>query len=68
MNYKVLLILGLFILNSCGQATAFLGPAVSAGSTGEVYRAAYSYGSDHFIERLSGKTTMEHALSIIVNE
>ena len=68
MIYRIVLILGLFTLNSCGQLTAFLGPAISAGSTGEAYRAAYSYGSDHFIERLSGKTTMEHALSIIVNE
>ena len=63
MVYRILLILGLFFLNSCGQLTAFLGPAISAGSTGESYRAAYSYGSDHFIKRVTGKTTIEHVES-----
>jgi len=61
--YRIVLILGLFTLNSCGQLTAFLGPAISAGSTGEAYRAAYSYGSDHFIKRVTGKTTIEHVSS-----
>ena len=63
MIYRIVLILGLFTLNSCGQLTAFLGPAISAGSTGEAYRAAYSYGSDHFIKRVTGKTTIEHVSS-----
>ena len=68
MNYKILLVASLFLLNSCGQITAFLGPAVSAGTSGEAYRAAYSYGSDHLIKRASGRTTIEHAASIITNE
>ena len=68
MIYRIVLILGLFTLNSCGQLTAFLGPAISAGSTGEAYRAAYSYGSDHIIKRATGKTTMEHVSSYIVIE
>ena len=66
--YKILLLLGLFVLSSCGQLTAFLGPAISAGSSGEAYRAAYSYGSDHIIKRATGKTTMEHVSSYIVIE
>ena len=60
---RILLLLGLFSLSSCGQLTAFLGPAISAGSTGEIYRAGYSFGSDHFIMRVTGKTTMEHITS-----
>ena len=68
MIYKIVLILGIFFLNSCGQITALLGPAISAGSTGETYRAAYSYGSDHFIKRVTGKTTMEHVSSYIITE
>ena len=63
MVYRILIILGLFFLNSCGQLTALLGPAISAGSSGEAYRAAYSYGSDHLIKRVTGKTTIEHVES-----
>ena len=60
VKYKFLLLLSLFFLTSCGQIVAFIGPAITAGSTGETYRAAYSLGSDHLIKRVTGKTTMEH--------
>ena len=60
MNYKYLLLLSLFFLTSCGQIVGFIGPAITAGSTGEIYRAAYSIGSDHLVKRVTGKTTMEH--------
>ena len=63
MNYKIFLFLSLFFLTSCGQILAFVGPAITAGSTGETYRAAISYGSDHFIKRTTGKTTLEHVTS-----
>ena len=65
LNYKFLLLLSLFFLTSCGQIVAFLGPAVTAGSTGEIYRAAYSIGSDHLVKRVTGKTTMEHVNSYL---
>ena len=60
LNYKFLLLLSLFFLTSCGQIVAMIGPAITAGSTGEIYRAAYSIGSDHLVQRVTGKTTMEH--------
>ena len=60
LNYKFLLLLSLFFLTSCGQIVALIGPAITAGSTGEIYRAAYSIGSDHIVQRVTGKTTMEH--------
>ena len=60
MKYKLLLLLSLFFLTSCGQIVALIGPAITAGSTGEIYRAAYSIGSDHLVKRVTGKTTMEH--------
>ena len=68
LNYKFLLLLSLFFLTSCGQIVAFIGPAVTAGSSGEIYRAAYSYGSDHFVKRATGKTTLEHVVSYINTE
>mgnify|MGYP001197550692 CR=1 FL=1 len=63
MKFRFFLFLSLFFLTSCGQLVAFLGPAITAGSTGETYRAALSYGSDHLIKRATGKTTFEHVIT-----
>ena len=68
MNCKFLLLLSLLFLTSCGQIIAFIGPAITAGSTGEIYRAAYSIGSDHLVKRVTGKTTMEHVTSYLDTE
>ena len=68
MNFRIFLFLSLFFLTSCGQIVALLGPAITAGSTGETYRAAISYGTDHFIKRATGKTTLEHATTLMNSE
>ena len=65
LNYKFLLLLSLFFLTSCGQIVAFVGPAITVGSSGEIYRAAYSYGSDHLVKRVTGKTTLGHVTSYL---
>ena len=68
MNFRIFLFLSLFFLTSCGQLVTFLGPAITAGSTGETYRAAISYGSEHFIKRATGKTTIEHVTTFMDSE
>jgi len=68
LNCKFLLLLSLLFLTSCGQIIAFIGPAITAGSTGEIYRAAYSIGSDHLVKRVTGKTTMEHVSTYLDTE
>ena len=68
MNFRIFLFLSLFFLTSCVQLVAFLGPAITAGSTGEVYRAAISYGTDHFIKRATGKTTFENVITFTDTE
>ena len=68
MNFRIFLFLSLFFLTSCGQIIALLGPAITAGSTGETYRAAISYGSDHLIKRATGKTTFEHVITFTDSE
>ncbi len=62
MNLKkiILLILGLFFLNSCIETSAFLGPAITVGTSGNVYQAGLSYGSSQLIKTATGKTTFEH--------
>ena len=67
MNLKkiIFLILGLFFLNSCIDATAFLGPAITAGTSGNVYQAGLSYGSSQLVKTATGKTTFEHMSEFI---
>ena len=67
MNFKkiILLILGLFFLNSCVETTAFLGPAITVGTSGNVYQAGLSYGSSQLVKTATGKTTFEHMSEFI---
>ena len=67
MNLKkiILLILGLFFLNSCIETTAFLGPAITVGTSGNVYQAGLSYGSSQVVKTATGKTTFEHMSEFI---
>ena len=52
-------------LTGCLQNTAFLGPAVTVASTGNVYQAGLSYGSSHAIKKMTGKTTTENIKSFL---
>ena len=48
---KLLLLL---MLNGCIQSTAFLGPAVTVASTGNIYQAGLSYGSNKVVQHVTG--------------
>ena len=54
------LLFGLTALNGCIEATAFLGPAISVGTTGNVYQASLSYSTNRIIHSATGKTSIEH--------
>ena len=60
-NIKVLILL-IFVLflSACMQPVALLGPAITIGTTGNIYQAGFSYGSNKAIESKTGKTTIEH--------
>ena len=65
---KILLILvGFVCLNGCVQSTALLGPAITVGTTGNVYQASLSYGSNMAVKQITGKTPSEHVTSYIDN-
>ena len=42
----------LFFLNGCVQSTALLGPAYTLTSTGNIYQASLSYGSNKAVKSL----------------
>ena len=52
-------------LTGCLQNTAFLGPAVTVASTGNLYQAGLSYGSSQVIEKMTGKTPTENVKSFL---
>ena len=55
----------LFFLNGCVQSAALLGPAYTLTSTGNVFQAGLSYGSNHAVKKITGKSTTENIKSFI---
>ena len=65
INKKI--ILGLFIvsfLGACASPTAMLGPAYTLTSSGNVFQAGLSYGSNEMITKYTGKTPLENLQEI----
>ena len=49
-----------FLFNGCIQGSAFLGPAVTVASTGNLHQAGLSYVSSKTISQITGKTPTEN--------
>ena len=62
MILKKIFIILFFIcfLNGCVQSTTLLGPAYTLVSTGNIYQASLTYGSNEVIKKTTGKTTTEN--------
>ena len=58
----------LFFLNGCVQSTALLGPAYTMASTGNIYQAGLSYGSNQAVKNITGKTPAENIKSLVDNK
>jgi hypothetical protein len=62
------LIIGLFLicfLNGCIQNSAFLGPAITVASTGNISQAGLSYISSQTITKVTGKSPTENIKSLL---
>ncbi len=53
------------LLCGCAQHTALLGPAYTFGTSGNIYQAGLTYGSNHAITSLTGKSTGENIKEIL---
>ena len=63
---KIILLLVSFVfLSGCFQAIAYLGPAIGGASTGKIYQAGLSYGTNVMMLQATGKTTTEHMLDVL---
>jgi len=58
----------LFFLNGCVQSAALLGPAYTLTSTGSIYQAGLSYGSNQAVKKVTGKTPTENIKSLVDNK
>ena len=52
-------------LNGCVQSSAFLGPAITVASTGNIYNAGLQYGTSTAIKKETGKDTIEYISDIL---
>ena len=62
------ILIGLFLicfLNGCVQSVALLGPAYTLVSTGNLYYAGLSYGSNQAVKKVTGKTTTGNIKSLL---
>ena len=63
---KILLLLVCFVfLSGCFQSMALLGPVIGGASTGKIYQAGLSYGTNVIMLQATGKTTTEHMLDVL---
>ena len=58
----------LFFLNGCVQSAALLGPAYTLASTGNIYQAGFSYGSNLAVKKVTGKSPTENIQSLLDNK
>jgi len=58
----------LFFLNGCIQSAALLGPAYTLASSGNIYQAGLSYGSNQAVKKITGKTPTENIQSLVDNK
>jgi len=61
----ILLLVSFVFLSGCFQAIAYLGPAITGASTGKIYQAGLSYGTNVIMLQATGKTTTEHMFDML---
>ena len=61
----VTLCISILFLNGCVDATAFLGPTITAGTSGNIYQASLSYGTNRAFVKTTGKSPIEHVAELL---
>ena len=60
--------IGIFILatlNGCAQNAALLGPVYTFSSSGNIYQAGLSYGTNQVVQKATGKSSIEHIVKFL---
>jgi len=62
---KILKVIIMASLGGCAQTTALLGPIYTLSTTGNIYQAGFSYGSDKAITTFTGKSSLENVEDLL---
>ena len=65
LNNIIYGLIALLLLNGCMQSTALIGPAITVASTGNLYQAGISYGTNELVKKETGQDTIEYISSIM---
>ena len=57
-----------FFFNGCVQSAALLGPAYTMASTGNIFQAGLTYGSNQAVKKITGKSPTENIKSLVDNK
>ena len=69
INKKIIFGLLVFsVLGACTSPSAMLGPAYTLSSSGSVFQAGFSYGSNQLITTYTGKTPIENLKDVTFQE
>jgi len=69
IHKKIIVVLfSVIFLAGCSSPTAMLGPVYTLSSTGSVFQAGLSYGSNEMITMYTGKTPIENVKEISSNQ
>ena len=55
-------------LSGCAQNAALLGPAYTLATTGNVYQASFTYGSNEIITKTTGKSVAQNFKEALVSK
>ena len=65
MKKLIGLLITLFALNGCANSLAFLGPASTSVTGGNIAQSAFSSAVSYGVKKQTGKTPSQHALAYV---
>ena len=65
---KLLLLFSFLFLNGCFEPTGLMGPALTVGTSGNIYQAGLSYGTNQVLQKTTGKSSLEHIVEFLDSE
>ncbi len=57
----------IIFLGACASPTALIGPTYTLSSTGNIFQAGLTYGSNELVTHYTGKTPIENLQEIAIN-
>ena len=64
MKKIVFLVVVTLFLNGCFQMVAYMGPAITGVTGGNITHSALSYGLSYSVKKATGKTPIEQVISL----